>query len=135
MLWHTTCAINESSFSISGDLINYTIEQVRLCVVQALELDTLSEAKPEVYIENDVFHLWIYIFIAGFVSERHCFLVNSSYRGSNQAVSDFVNRLAIAFHQHGIAYNFEFSAEDRSDAVQIIKHSDFCRVRIIATRK
>jgi hypothetical protein len=111
-------------FSISGDLINCTIEQVRLCIARALDLDTLSEAKPEVYIENDVFHLWIYIFIANFTSEHHYFLVDSSYRGANQAVRDFI-KLTIAFHQHGIVYNFEFYAEDNSDDLQIIKHSDF----------
>ena len=49
-------------FTIAGDIHDTNIEELRLCISKALKIDNIKKSIDNIYIENDVFNLYIFEF-------------------------------------------------------------------------
>jgi hypothetical protein len=50
------------SFTIAGDIPDTNIQELRLCIGKALKIDNIKKSVDNIYIENEVFSLYIFEF-------------------------------------------------------------------------
>jgi hypothetical protein len=120
-----------TEFTINGDIPNSNIEKIRSCISEIFNLDNIKNSKQDIYLENDVFSLYIYMndIIGPYPSGNYDFLVSSSYNGSLDETIIFLKSIALTLNKKNVEYNFEFY-EDNSDIddkydTYIIKHPNW----------
>jgi hypothetical protein len=111
-----------AEFSINGDIFDTSLDRIRSCVSEALNLNDLNPLKMDIYLERDNYDL--YIFSYQYTSPgNEWFLVDFTYRGSFHEAIEFLKQIAIVLYRNNIVFNFELVTEDEIDYV--VKHPDW----------